>query len=826
MTWIDNSVLWISAVLLVFLGAWFRNFLSLVVPSPQRAILALKNLVFPRPPAHDKVRFVLGWLDNDYKGSNTTAVSTAFADIEGIDLCRSARIVSASGAADEWRAAMRHKAKDLLRAWPADIAVVGRVEKDGEALSLWFIRSDDDMLDDTTSNPYPLRFNRLPKDFAENLFVQIRALALGFAIPKTTNGARRQLSLHQLEEAVPKLGNLFRTLSAPGDRLSLCMVYVLAQSSLGEWLGETERLRSAIEKAKQVTEGADVGDHADALLTTRINLARTLYLLGEREGNPEYLAESISLLEDALGAVDRPDRASITAGIKGLIANALRVVAGMERNPERLHRAASLLESALEVHRQQADTPLVAIAQNNLGLVYLDLANAANQRDLIERAVSLFDNASSLASDAGMVTLCAMAQNNTGQGYEALAESGSRSDLTVLEKSRHHYENAVRGYSKTHTPYHQASAKTNLARVLTTMGALNGSIDYLNQAIESLQDALALTPKDARSTRVGAISAGLGAALLMRGKVRADARDVEKAVPWLEKALDTYDLESSPENWVKLKSNLAMSSFELSKHRNDVGLTAQGFSILEEVLIERDLGPAMVACPEPYIVFCQAIDLVKSMVHQSDYVREWIANWVPVFTDREHEGVSGRALGILQNDLATICQDAGAMTDAVKLYRRALANMANLDHLNETVSNSRATSHPPVPSQSPDTVRLVANVKRNLGTACRMLGEERSSAMLLGEAIALLDEVLAALDPAVDPMDWAITESSKARAYKELYHVEGDVDLLRLSLSAYDEALQYLADGMDSPWHQQVPGKRDEVRRLLEQAMGPPDPSS
>ena len=826
MTWIYDSVLWVGAILLVFLGVWFRNFLSLVVPSPQRAILALKNRVFSRPPAHDKVRFVLGWLDNDYKGSNTTAVSTTFAYIEGIELCRSARIVSASGAADEWRAAMRRKAKDLLRAWHADIAVVGRVERDGEALSLWLIRSDDDTLGDTSSNPYLLRFNRLPENFVEGLSVQVRAIALAFAIPKATSGARRQLSLQQLSEAVPKLDNLFRTVSAPDDRLSLCMVYVLAQSFLGEWLGETERLRSAIEKAKQVTESADVDYDAATLLATRVNLARTLYLLGEREGNLKYLVESIVLLEDALGAVDRPDRASFAAGIKGLIANALRVVAGMERNSEPLHRAASLLESALEVHRQQADTPLVAIAQNNLGLVYLDLANAANQRDLMERAVSLFDNASSLASDAGMVTLWAMAQNNTGQGYEALADSGARPDLTVLEKSRHHYENAVRGYSKTHTPYHLASAKTNLARVLTMMGEANGSIDYLNQAIESLKDAFALSPKDTRSTSVGATSARLGAALLTRGKVGANAHDVEKAVPWLEKALDTYDLDSSPENWVKLKSNLAMSSFELSKHRNDVGLTAQGFSILEEILIERDLGPALAACPDPYIVFCQAIDLIKSMAHQSNFVREWIAAWVPVFTDREHEGVSGLALGILQNDLATICRDAGALNSAVSLYRRALANLANLDHMDETVSNSRASSHPPDPSQSPDKVRLVPSVRRNLGTACRMLGEERSCATFLGEAIALFGEVLATVDPAVDPMGWAITQSNKARAYKELYHVEGDVDLLRHSLSAYDEALQHLPDDTDSPWHQQVPGKRDKVRRLLEQAMGPPGPSA
>lgn len=822
MKWIDDSLIWISGILLVFLGAWSRSFLAILVPSPQRTILALRNLVFPKPPAQDRVRVVLGWLDNDYKGNNATAASVAFTEIEGIELCRSACIVSASGAADEWRPAMRRKARDLLRAWHADIAVVGRVDKDGDVLSLWFINSgDNDTLADTSSIPYTLRFNRLPNEFVDDLKVQICALVLALATPKPMKGSRRQFGLRQLKTAVPKLENLFRMLSAREDRISLCMVYVLAQSCLGEWLGEAERLRSAIERAKEITEDADIGDDTAALLATRVNLARTLYILGEREGNPEYLAESISLLEEALNGVDDPDQALIAAGLRGLAGNALRALGDLEGNPDHLQRAASLLESALDVHQRQAETAFVAISQNNLGLIYLDIANTAKQRDPLERAISLFDSASRMANQENMKTLWAMTQNNTGQAYEALAELGSGSDLTELEKSRDHCQKAVRGYSRTETPYHLASAKTNLARVFTRLGATSGSIDYFNQAIECLQDARALSRKDEKSKSVGAISAGLGVALLMRGKVRADTRDVENAVVWLEQALETYEVETSPENWVKVKSNLALSYFQLSEARNNIEAAAQGFSFLEEVFIEHNLGTTLAACSEPYIAFHQGIDLVKSMEHQADYVRDWIGKWVSVFLEREHEGVSRYLLGIVQNDIATVCQDSLALTDAIELYRRALANLSAHGDMNEMASSSGITSHPqPIASKPIDAHRFVADVKRNLGTACRMLGEERACTGLLREAIALFDEVLAGLDPAVDPMNWAITQSSKGGAYKALYHVEADVELLRLSLSAYDEALRHLVDGIDSPWHRQVPGKRDEIRRLLEQNTG------
>lgn len=823
MTWLEGGILsiglFIGGILVVFLRSWLRNFISLFVPSPQRALLALKNLLSRKPPAGERVRFILAWLDNDDSGINTLSVSTKFAEIEGIELRRSARIVSASGAADEWRSTMRRKGKDLLRAWHADIAIIGRVDIDGDAVSLWFVRSDDnDTLADTTSNPYSLRLNRLPNDFVDDLFVQIQALVLVLAIPKAKDDSRRQLGLQQLKTAVPKLENLFRTLSTPTERVSLSMVYVLAQSSLGEWLGEAERLRSAVEKAREVTEGTDIDIGADELLTMRVNLARTLYVLGAREADQGCIAEAINLLEDALESVDHVGQASVAAGIEGISANALRVLGHLKRDPDHLHRAASLLESALDIHQRQGEEEFVAISQNNLGLVHLDIALAEKQRDPLEHAISLFDSASRIASRENMPTLWAMTQNNTGQVYEVFAELGLGSDITQLERSRDHYQKAVRGYSRTETPYHLASAKTSLARVLTRLGALGGPVDYLDQAVKCLEDAHALSSKDAKLTSVAAISTGLGAALLTRGKARADPRDVENAIHWLEKALETYDVDAHLENWIKVKTNLALSYFQLSEARKKPQTAARGFSCLEEVFIDHDFAMALAACPEPYLAFFEGIDHVRSMDHQADLAREWIGKWVPVFTEREHEGVSRQVLGIMQNDIANVCQKFGELTDAIDLYRGALANMSAHNDTKEVESSSDTTFHPQmVASGLFDPDRLVSNIERNLGTACRMLGEERSCAGLLKEAIAQFDKVLAGQDPAVDPMDWAITQSARGRAYKELYHVEGDVELLRISISAYDEASQNLVDGMDSPWHQQVPEKREEVRQMLEQ---------
>lgn len=821
MAWLESSAFWIAGVFLVFLGGWLRNLFSLLVPSPQRTILALKNLAFNGSVKPDKVRFILGWLENDYAGKNTAAVSNSFVDVAGIELCRSARIVAASGAADAWRADMRQQGRKLLEAWHADIAVVGRVDKDGDALSLWFISSgENDTLGQTSNNLYTLQFNRLNDNFLADMNDQVCAFALSLAIPKTTDGKRRQLGLQQLKTVVPKLENLFRTLSVSADRTSLCTVYSMAQSFLGEWLGETERLRSAIDRSREVLDAADQGDAVDAMLVIRFYLGRTLYILGEREGKAEYLAESIRTLEEALDQVDDREGTSIVAGIKGLMGNVLRTLGNIEGNTQHLHRAVELLESALEIHQREGDVPYIAISQNNLGLVHMDLGEAEKREGAIWSAISLLDESSILASREDMVTLLAMTNNNIGQAHEALAELSSDSNLIALERSRAYYEKAVNGYSKSVTPFHWASAKRNLGRVLTKIGTLSGSIDHLKHAIRNLQEVHSLSSQDTNSMCSAATCAGLGSALFARGRARANPRDIEDAVVWFNKALNVYRLDANTANWIAIKNNLAMSFFVLAEMRAEFDYVAQGFSSLEEIFVKHDLRTALANHPEVYATFTIGIDLVKSMDHESDYVDEWTAKWVPVFEDREHENVPRHMLAIIQNNIATILQDRGELIDAIKLCRHALTNLAVQDEGEETTSSSISTfCSRPDTSQTFDASRFRMDVKRNLGTASRMLGEKRASASLLREAITLFDEILDALDRTVEPMEWVITQSSKARAYKELYRVEGNVDLLRCSLAAYDEAVQNLVEGVDSPWHRQVPGKREEVRELLEREV-------
>ena len=120
---------WIAGIVVAVFAAWLLRFLMQFLASPQRARLGIANVFKVRSLLPEKrFRLALCWLENDSGGRDTGIVAEAFTGIEGIELVRSARVVSAPGAADDWRPAIRKGALAVLKKWNADVAVVGSVK--------------------------------------------------------------------------------------------------------------------------------------------------------------------------------------------------------------------------------------------------------------------------------------------------------------------------------------------------------------------------------------------------------------------------------------------------------------------------------------------------------------------------------------------------------------------------------------------------------------------------------------------------------------------------------------------------------------------------
>ena len=293
MEWLREIL--IAIVITGVITTWLTGFLNQLVPSPARARLALKNCWGNRPQrAEDGFRVVLCWLGKDNSGHDTETVAQAFVGIDGISLVRSARIVSATGAADEWRRAMNDSARAILDEWNADLAIVGLVKQSDAVLSLWFVpRCSEDTLH-RGDQPYTLENVTLGADFHHDLRAQLAAMALTSLAPLADGQVRGQVIDKGLHDATAKLISLVegRTIAAGGRKAALQLVLGVALCTLGERERSTKRLDQSVDALRAALKEF-TRHRAPVLWAATLNsLAMALRALGERESGTERLEEA------------------------------------------------------------------------------------------------------------------------------------------------------------------------------------------------------------------------------------------------------------------------------------------------------------------------------------------------------------------------------------------------------------------------------------------------------------------------------------------------------------------------------------------------------
>ena len=258
--------------------SWFAGFLHPFDLSPQRSLLVLANeWQGTPPPSEDGFRIILCWLENDHSGKDAETVEDAFSDVGGIKLFRSARVVAASGAADDWKPAMQESANAVLDDWNADLAIAGKVMESGEVLRLWFVSRLGEGTLDRGDDPYRLNHVTLGADFHEDLRAQITATALAAVAPLSDTEARGRVLDEGLREAAEKLSALLDNPPvARSDHLAaLHQALGTALRVLGEREGNPARLEQAVE-AFRAALGELIRER------TPLDWARTQNNLGER----------------------------------------------------------------------------------------------------------------------------------------------------------------------------------------------------------------------------------------------------------------------------------------------------------------------------------------------------------------------------------------------------------------------------------------------------------------------------------------------------------------------------------------------------------------
>ena len=389
----------------------------------QQIWLALKNILRDNPRrSRENFRIVLCWLKGDPKGIHAeTAVESAFRDIGGVELVRSARIVAASGAKDDWQPAMQQKTNKVLENWDADLAIVGLV-KEKQSLCLWFVPRFGKGTLDRGDKPYKLKDMTLDKDFHANLSTTIAVAALAEMALLTDTKERGQVLQEGLRNATKKLSNLLE-----GSATANSPHHAVLQATLGN----------------------------------------ALLVLGERESGTKHLEEAETAYRAALEVQTREDTPYDWARTQNNLGNALSALGERESGTKHLEEAETAYRAALEV-RTQDDAPYDwATTQNNLGNALLALGRRKNDKELLKQAVAAYRAALEVRTQDDAPYAWARTQNNLGNALLALGER--ESETKRLEEAMVAYRAALEVQTRDDAPNDWARTQTNLDKALLAL---------------------------------------------------------------------------------------------------------------------------------------------------------------------------------------------------------------------------------------------------------------------------------------------------------------------------------------------------------------------
>ena len=567
-----GSKLWVPLLAATGAGlvAWWLGFLKQYLPGPKRAMLLLKNVLRSRAHAsEDRFRIVLCWLENDPNGDNTGHVEEAFASVEGATLVRSARIVAASGAADDWRAAMQKEARAVLEDWNADLAVVGLVKQSGAALSLWLVPRSGEGTLSRGDKPYELDSATLGLDFHEDLGAELTAVALVAVAPLADAETRGRVLEQGLRDATGRLGALLDRPAAiePGRRARLQLSFGNALQILGARERGTERLEQAVDTYRAALEEYSRERVPLDWAMTQHRLGNALQILGARERGTERLEQAVDTYRAALEERTRERVPLDWAATQNNLGVALRTLGDRERGTERLEQAVCMHQAALQEYTRERVPLEWAMTQNNLGTALGALGERENGTERLEQAVDALRKALEERTRERVPLDWAATQNNLGNALRILGER--ENGIGRLKQAVDAFRAALQEYTRERMPLNWAITQNNLGNALGTLGKRESSTERLQQAVDAYRAALEERTRERVPLDWAKTQNNLGGALGALGKRESSSERLQQAVDAYHAALEERTRERVPLDWAKTQNNLGGALVTLGELERD-----------------------------------------------------------------------------------------------------------------------------------------------------------------------------------------------------------------------------------------------------------------
>ena len=481
----------ITSVITAVVVVWFSEAFLQIAPSPQRVLLRIQNALSVTPSRTDPgFRIVLCWLENDWNGENTRNVEDAFSGIEGITLVVSADEISASGAADEWRPAMRGSAVAVLEEWNADLVIAGKVKRAGETLALWFVPRRGDGTLSRADRPYALEEETLGADFHEDLRTQLAVMAWNAVAPLADEGTHGGVFEKGLRSATTRLAKLLDapTIRRPKHRAALYAALGNALYTLGKrepGSKDLERGAAALRKALAIlTRQRTPIEWARAQNSIGLVLAE----LAERGSGKERLEQALAAYLAALEVYSREQTPFEWAALQGHLGTVLRRLGELETGTTRIEQAVAAHRAALDVFTRE-DTPYDwAFEQDHLGNALSSLGERQNDPVLLEQAILAHRAALTELTRERVPLSWAAAQHNLGVTLIALGQRGKRTDY--FEQSLDALREALRERTRERTPFDWALTQFALGKALFYLGERKDERRFFEQARDAYRAAL------------------------------------------------------------------------------------------------------------------------------------------------------------------------------------------------------------------------------------------------------------------------------------------------------------------------------------------------
>ena len=570
------------SLLVILLVPWVVGAFNSYMPSPKRAFLGARNFVKkiwhymrPQPPlSEERFHVVLTWLAGDGNGESTKPIEGAFRDIAGIHLSRSAHIVKASGARDDWEPAMHERAREILTDRQADLAIIGEVKEPKKVLSLWFVPRDGDgtlSRGDRGSN-YVLKNVTLGDDFHKEFRAQIAAMALSAVAPLVSNEARGKMLDDGLSTVAKQIDTLLKKDSSPivdpaerERRAGLHMALGTALTILGERESGTDLLERAVAAYNAALEGYTRECVPLDWAMTQNNLGNALATLGERESGTERLEQAVAAYKAVLKEFTREHVPLNWAMTQNNLGTALAVLGERESSIDRLKQAVAAYNAALEEYTRELVPLDWAMTQHNLGNAFLILAECESGTGLLERAVAAYKAALEEYTRERVPRDWARTQHNLGNALLTLGKG--ESDTDRLKQAVAAYSAALEELTREHVPSDWVMTQDNLGTALLTLGKREGDTDRLELAVAAYNAVLeeytrARDPIDWATTQ-----SNLGTALQALGDRESGTEHLEQAVAAYNAALEVFSLDQTSEYWYVVQHNLHRAREALNKRR-------------------------------------------------------------------------------------------------------------------------------------------------------------------------------------------------------------------------------------------------------------------